>query len=63
MVDCKTCKHGETLFTQDRQSRFETSYKPYGRAACSKPAYRGRTYLVRCTKPNCDAYERRDHRG
>jgi hypothetical protein len=62
-MDCKTCKHATALFTCERDSRFEATYKPSGYVRCRKPGYRGRVYFVRDGKPACGEYEKRERAG
>ena len=60
MTDCKNCVHGTTLFVQERDRVTKiTRHIPYGRIACRKPSYRGRTFLVN-EKTDCGYYKKRE---
>lgn len=62
--DCKTCMYGTPLFERDRTGRFDASYKAYPKAACSKPKYKGKVYLVNALrKSGCVDYHKRAYQS
>jgi len=58
MIDCKECRHGKTLYEQERDR--SNPFKASGFVMCSSPRYsKGRKYRVRDAKPSCEYFEKR----
>ena len=61
MCDCKTCKHGDVLYSRDRKD-ISAPMKAHAWIMCYSPKYNGGSYPVK-VKSGCRYFGERERKG
>jgi len=57
--ECKGCAHCEMLYIRDRE-KLAVSHYPSGQLLCSAPKHKGRKYVRKYAKRECEWFKRRE---
>ena len=59
---CGTCQYGDLLLKRNRgEDRKTNPLRATGKADCSKPEYKGKTWSVKDNRTDCPSYKKREY--